>query len=88
MSLDYLIKNEKSLTVNLGSEKGFSVTEVLEMARKVTGKPIPAKTVKRREGDPAKLSASCSLALDLLGWKAGHSDLKTLISTSWMAYNK
>jgi UDP-glucose 4-epimerase len=71
----------------LGSEKGYSVSEVLETARKVTGKPIPAKTVGRRPGDPAKLTASSALAFELLGWKARYSDMETLIKTSWEAYN-
>jgi len=88
MALDYIIKNNKSITVNLGSEKGFSVTEVLETARKVTGKPIPAKTTGRRAGDPATLTASASLARELLGWQAHYSDMETLIKTSWGAYSK
>jgi len=85
-ALDYIIKNDKSVLVNLGSEQGFSVTEIIESARKITGKPIPAKIAGRRGGDPAKLTASCSLAHELFGWKAKHSDLETLISTSWKAY--
>jgi UDP-glucose 4-epimerase len=88
MALDYIIKNNKSITVNLGSEKGFSVTEVLETARKVTGKPIPAKITDRRAGDPAMLTASASLARELLGWQARYSDMETLIKTSWGAYSK
>jgi UDP-glucose 4-epimerase len=86
MALDYIVKNNKSFIVNLGSEQGFSVTEVLETSRKVTGKPIPAKITDRREGDPVKLTASCALAFELLGWKAKHSSLETLISTSWKVY--
>jgi len=88
IALDYIVKNNKSIVVNLGSEQGFSVTEVLETARKVTGKPIPAKISERRNGDPAKLTASCSLAYELLGWKAKYSDLETLIKTSWDVYSK
>ncbi|MCL2412220.1 MAG: UDP-glucose 4-epimerase GalE [Treponema sp.] len=85
-ALEYIKKNDKSITINLGSELGFSVTEVLETARKITGQPILAKTVGRREGDPAKLTASCSLAAELLGWKAKYSDMETLIKTSWDVY--
>jgi len=85
-ALNYLVKNNKSLTVNLGSEQGYSVTDVIEIARKITSKPIPAKIVGRREGDPAKLTASCSLAYELLGWKAKYSDMETLIQTSWEVY--
>jgi UDP-glucose 4-epimerase len=85
-ALDYISKKGKSLIVNLGSETGSSVNEVVETARRVTGKPIPAKIVERRPGDPAKLTASAALALELLGWKARYSDMETLIKTSWEAY--
>jgi len=88
MALDYIIKNNKSITVNLGSEKGFSVNEIIETARKLTGKPIPAKITDRRPGDPAKLTASASLAKELFGWQAHYSDVETLIKTSWGAYSK
>jgi len=86
MALDCIIKKDKSIVVNLGSEQGFSVTEVIEAARKITGKPIPAKIVGRRAGDPARLTASSALAYELLGWKAEHSDIETLIKTSWEVY--
>jgi UDP-glucose 4-epimerase len=85
-ALDYISKNEKSLIVNLGSETGTSVKEVVETARRITGKPIPAKTVSRRPGDPAKLTASAAYALETLGWKAQYSDMETLVKTSWEAY--
>ncbi|MDR0442605.1 MAG: UDP-glucose 4-epimerase GalE [Treponema sp.] len=87
-ALDYIVKNNKSLVVNLGSESGYSVKEVLLTARKITGKPIPAKTAGRRAGDPAKLFSSAALARELLGWKARYSDMETLIKTSWNVYNK
>jgi len=86
MALDYIVKNDRSLTVNLGSETGCSVNQMLETARKITGRPIPAKISGRRAGDPAKLTASASLAHELLGWKARYSDIETLIKTSWDAY--
>jgi UDP-glucose 4-epimerase len=85
-ALDYISKNNKSLIVNLGSETGCSVTEVLETARRVTEKPIPAKITGRRPGDPAKLTASSALARQLLGWEAKYSDMETLIRTSWEVY--
>jgi len=88
LALDYIIKNEKSLVVNLGSETGASVKEVLGIARNVTCKEIPAKTAGRRSGDPAKLYASAALAHELLGWKAEYSDLETLIKTSWNVYRE
>jgi UDP-glucose 4-epimerase len=87
-ALDYIIKNDQSVTVNLGSETGRSVMEVLETARRVSGRPIPAKIAGRRPGDPAKLAASAALARELLGWKARYSDLETLVKTSWDVYKR
>jgi UDP-glucose 4-epimerase len=87
LALDYISGKGKSLVVNLGSETGSSVNEVAETARRITGRPIPAKVVERRPGDPAKLTASSALAHELLGWKARYSDMETLIKTSWDAYS-
>ena len=86
MALDYISKNDRSLTVNLGSETGSSVLEVLETARRICGRPIPSKIVGRRPGDPAKLYASSAFARETLGWKAYYSDMDTLIQTSWEVY--
>jgi UDP-glucose 4-epimerase len=86
LALDYISKNDKSLIVNLGSENGASVKEVLEAARKVTGKPIPSKIAGRRAGDPAKLYSSAALAQKTLGWKAKYSDMETLIKSTWEIY--
>ena len=86
LALDNICKNNKSLTVNLGSETGSSVMEVLETARRITGQPIPSRIAGRRSGDPAKLTASAGLARSLLGWKTEHSSLDTLVQTSWDVY--
>ncbi len=86
MALDYISKNDKSLVVNLGSETGYSVKEVVEVARNVTGKPIPAKICPRRPGDPAKLYSSAAFARETLGWEAKYSDMETLIKTTWEVY--
>ncbi|MDR1073446.1 MAG: UDP-glucose 4-epimerase GalE [Treponema sp.] len=85
-ALDYIGKTGKSLTVNLGSENGISVLEVIETARRVTGKPIPTRIAGRRAGDPAKLTASASYAREILRWEARHSDMETIIRTSWDVY--
>jgi UDP-glucose 4-epimerase len=87
-ALEYTRANDRSVTVNLGTGTGISVLEIIEAARRVTGKPIPALVVGRRAGDPVKLTASSALARELLGWTARHSDLDTLIKTSWNAYQK
>ncbi|GHV78047.1 UDP-glucose 4-epimerase GalE [Spirochaetia bacterium] len=86
MALDYTSKNDKSITVNLGSETGISVLEIVEAARRITGKPIPATIVGRRAGDPGKLTATSKKARELLNWTAKYSDLDTLIKTSWDVY--
>jgi UDP-glucose 4-epimerase len=87
-ALDYISGKGKSLVVNLGSERGLSVTEIIEAARRISGKPIPVRIAGRRPGDPAKLTASSRLAHELLGWTARYSDLDTLIGTTWDAYLK
>ena len=87
-ALEWIAKNDKSLTVNLGSEKGTTVTEMVEAARRITGKPIPADYAERRPGDPASLVASAKYAAEVLGWKAQHSDVDTLLETTYKAYQK
>lgn len=76
----------ESFAVNLGSERGLSVLEILEAARRITGRPIPAHITGRRPGDPATLVASSAAARKLLGWQAKFSDMETIIATSWRAY--
>ena len=84
-ALDYICQTGKSLTVNLGSETGTSVQEVLEITRRICGKPIPARISSRRPGDPARLTASSALAQKILGWKALYSNMETIVHTSWEA---
>lgn len=87
-ALEYIVKNNESLTVNLGSETGTSVTEMVDAARRITGAEIPAEYVERRPGDPACLVASAKLAAEKLGWKAQYSDVDTLIDSTFKAYKK
>ena len=87
-ALEYIGKNNESLTVNLGSENGTSVTEMVESARRITGQKIPADYVERRPGDPACLVASAKFAAEKLNWKAQYSDIDTLIETTYKAYKK
>jgi UDP-glucose 4-epimerase len=86
LALEYLEREKKSITVNLGSETGLSVLEILETARKVTRRPIPSSVRPRRPGDPAKLVASSALAKSTLGWEARYSSLESIIQTTWAAY--
>lgn len=88
LAFEYLAKKDLSLTVNLGSESGISVAEMIDVARKVTGKPIVSKVVDRRPGDPAKLVASSKLARELLGWEPRRSDVSTLIESTWNVYKR
>ena len=87
-ALDYIAKNNANLKLNLGSEVGTSVKEVIDIARKITGKTIDAKIVERRPGDPSELYATSKQALEILGWKAKNSDMETIIKTTWDAYLK
>jgi UDP-glucose 4-epimerase len=87
-ALDFIRNKNESLTVNLGNETGATVLEILKAARRITGRPIPSLVQGRRPGDPASLTASAKLARESLGWKTGHSDLDTLISTTWEVYKK
>ena len=83
---DHLMQNRGSLTVNLGSEQGLSVQQIIEASRKITGKSIPAVISERRPGDPAKLVASSAQAQQMLGWKARYSSLESIIGTTWRVY--
>lgn len=87
-ALEYITDKNSSITVNLGSQNGISVKQMIEKAREITGKNIPAEIAPRRPGDAAKMVASSELAYKLLGWKARYSDVDTLISTTWRVYQK
>ena len=82
-AVKYLAEGNKSDIFNLGNGVGFSVNEVIETARKVTGHPIPAKISPRRAGDPAILIASSKKAKNILGWKPKHDSLEEIIETAW-----
>lgn len=86
LALEYIAKHGTSLKLNLGTEKGTTVQELLAAARRITGKPIPAAAAPRRPGDPASLYAKYDLAKETLGWEPTHSDVDTLVQTTWNAY--
>lgn len=87
-ALEYITKNSESITVNLGSGKGLSVFEMINTARKITGRAISSINVERRAGDPACLYAVSEKAKKLLDWETKYSDADTLIRTTWNVYNK
>ena len=86
MALDYIAKNDKSLALNLGTENGTTVKEIIDAARKITGKEIPSEDVERRPGDPACLYATSKRAKELLGWEPKYSDVDTMVKTTWEVY--
>lgn len=82
-AVDYLRAGNDSNIFNLGNGVGFSVQEVVDTARQVTGHPIPAKIVPRRAGDPAQLIASSDKAREVLGWDPKHDSLEEIIASAW-----
>jgi UDP-glucose 4-epimerase len=76
------------LIYNLGNGQGFSVREVIESARRVTGHPIPADLCPRRPGDPAVLVASSEKAIRELGWKPKYTQLDEIVRTAWVWHQK
>jgi UDP-glucose 4-epimerase len=76
------------LVFNLGNGQGFSVREVIESARRVTGHAIPAEVHPRRPGDPAVLVASSEKAIRELGWKPKYAELDEIVRTAWIWHQK
>ena len=83
LAIKYLEAGNKSNAFNLGSSTGFSNKQMLEAAREVTGKPIPAKMAPRRPGDPDSLVAASDKARTILGWKPKYDDVHDIIATAW-----
>ncbi|WP_324177298.1 UDP-glucose 4-epimerase GalE [Ligilactobacillus salivarius] len=83
LAVDYLKAGNPSTAFNLGSSTGFSNREILEAARKVTNKEIPAEIAPRRGGDPDVLVASSAKAREVLGWKPQFDDISKIIETAW-----
>lgn len=83
LALEYLNTNTESQIFNLGSSTGYSVKEIVEASRKVTGKEIPVKIGERRAGDPAKLVAASEKAREILGWKPAYETIEGIIQTAW-----
>lgn len=82
LALDALADHDR-LVYNIGSGRGYSVREVIEMARQVTGHAIPAVVQPRRPGDAARLVASPERIKTELGWKAAHSSLEEIVRNAW-----
>ena len=87
-ALDYLVNNNKDLLVNLGTGKGHSVLSVIEKTEEITGKAVKFEVVDRRNGDPDTIISISELANDLINWTPIHSDLDTLIRSTWQVYKE
>ncbi|MCL2368854.1 MAG: UDP-glucose 4-epimerase GalE, partial [Oscillospiraceae bacterium] len=83
LALDYLLSGGENAVFNLGNGTGFTVREVIDIARHVTGHPIPAAMAARRPGDPAQLVASSESARTVLGWQPQYADLETIVASAW-----
>ncbi|OUD12468.1 UDP-glucose 4-epimerase GalE [Thioflexithrix psekupsensis] len=83
LALQRLLSNQPSAVYNLGNGEGFSVRQVIDTARQVTGKTIPVQIGTRRAGDPARLVADSRLARQELGWQPQYPDLKSIIADAW-----
>ena len=83
LALDYLRRGGDSEFINLGNGNGYSVMEVIEAARKVTGKNIEAKIAPRRPGDPSHLVANAEKARNILGWNPQFPRIEEIIESAW-----
>lgn len=83
LALDYLIRSDNSSIFNLGNGQSFSVQEVIDTARRITGKTILVTDEPRRAGDPPRLVADSSKARQILRWQPKYSDLGTIVDHAW-----
>jgi UDP-glucose 4-epimerase len=88
LGLDHLLKGGSSEVFNLGNGQGFSIQQVIEAARVVTGRPIPVTLADRRPGDPPILVGSGEKAKRLLGWQPQYADLETILEHAWQWHQK
>ena len=86
-AVDYLARGGESVICNLGNGQGFSVKEMIETARRVTGHPLPAVVTPRRPGDPARLVASSERARQVLGWEP-RAGIEEIVATAWEWHTK
>jgi len=82
-ALDVQLDDGSAVAVNLGTGAGRSVREVVEAARRVTGRPVPTVERPRRPGDPPELVAAVGRAASVLGWRAAHSSLEEILGSAW-----
>jgi UDP-glucose 4-epimerase len=83
LAMEVLLNNGDSTRYNLGNSKGYSVREVITLARNITGHSIPVEETSRRAGDPAVLVAGSEKIRKELGWRPCYENLETIIETAW-----
>jgi len=88
LALESLLNGGGNSTYNLGNSSGYSVRQVIEAAREITGHPIPIRAAERRAGDPAVLIADSSRIRNELGWKPRYERLEDIIRTAWSWHRK
>jgi UDP-glucose 4-epimerase len=88
LALEHLRSGKSSEFINLGNGQGFSVKEVVETARRITGKNIEARIAPRRAGDPSKLVADAKKAREILGWNPQFPDIESIIESAWKWHEK
>ena len=87
-ALEYLKNNKESNSFNLGNEKGYSVRDVIETVKRISGKNFKTTETERRMGDPPVLIADSQKAFRELSWKPGYFDIKTIVKTAWDWHKK
>jgi UDP-glucose 4-epimerase len=83
LAIDYLVRTNQSDVFNLGSSSGFSVKQMVDVAKQVVGRDIPSVVGPRRPGDPDVLVADSTKARELLHWQPKYDDVEKIISTAW-----
>lgn len=83
LALKALLQGKGSMVYNLGNGKGYSIKEVIDVCRKVTGHAIPVRIGQRRTGDPAVLVASSEKIVRELGWRPQYPELDTIVESAW-----
>ena len=85
--MHYIMDEKDNLTLNLATGSGFSVKEIIDQAKTVTGNDIPYQIVDRRLGDPAELVAKSTLAHEMINWECKYSNINTILESMWNVYN-
>jgi len=87
-ALSHMASGRGGLALNLGTGQGLSVMEIIDLSRRVTGRPIPAREVAPRPGDPPELVADASLAGEILDWRPHFTDPAEIVATAWEWYKR